>query len=265
MPCTVSQRGQSLRYGWRARIGHIAPAILDTSAEEIRKLLPEGVLHVGLTISEPIQTMGAEQTKAAFERMVDAGKKLALEQVDVIVCGGAPVALSRGPAGDDELANLLYRETGLPVVTANGTVVEALRHLGARSLVLVSPFLESRNEEIRSFLEARGIRVLAARGLGLVNNIDFATQSAQAAYTLARQTAATNPDAEAIYVACPRWPVVDIIAALEADTGKPVVAAAAAMAWGALRALCIGDSQPGYGRLMETLRAPANATDARQL
>jgi hypothetical protein len=29
-----------------------------------------------------------------------------------------------------------------------------------------------------------------------------------------------------------RWPTVDIIAALEADPGKPVVAAAAAMVWG---------------------------------
>ena len=53
-----------MRYGWRARIGHIAPAILDTSAEEFRKLLPEGVIHVGLTISEPIQTLGAEQAAA---------------------------------------------------------------------------------------------------------------------------------------------------------------------------------------------------------
>lgn len=254
-----------MRYGWRARIGHIAPAILDTSAEEFRKLLPEGVLHVGLTISEPIQTLGAEQAAAAFERMVDAGKKLAREQVDVIVCSGAPVALSRGPAGDGELANLLRRETGLPVVTANGTVVEALRLFGARSLVAVSPFVESRNEQIRNFLDACGLRVLATRGLGLVNNIDFATQSAQAAYNLARQAAAANPDAEAIYIACPRWPVVDIIAAVESDTGKPVVAAAAAMVWGALRALHIADSQPGYGRLMETLRASANATDARQL
>jgi maleate cis-trans isomerase len=120
-----------MRYGWRGRIGHIAPAILDTSAEEFRKLLPEGVLHVGLTISEPIQTLGAEQAASAFERMVDAGKRLAKEQVDVIVCGGAPVALSRGTGGDAELAELLRHETGLPVVTANGVVVEALRLFGA--------------------------------------------------------------------------------------------------------------------------------------
>ena len=69
-----------MRYGWRARIGHIAPAILDTSAEEFRKLLPEGVIHVGLTISEPIQTLGAEQAAAAFDRMVDASVQRPREQ-----------------------------------------------------------------------------------------------------------------------------------------------------------------------------------------
>jgi len=244
-----------MRYGWRARIGHIAPAILDTSAEEFRKLLPEGVLHVGLTIGEPIQTLGGSETAAAFERMVDAGKRLAREQVDVIVCGGAPVALSRGPGGDAELGERLRRETGLPVVTANGAVVEALRFLGIHSLVAVSPFLESRNQEIRNFLQASGFRVLATEGRGLLHNIDFASQSAEAAYHLARQTAAAHPEAEAIYIACPRWPAVDIIAALEADSGKPVVAAAAAMVWAALKVLGIGDSQPGYGRLMESLRS----------
>ena len=102
-----------MRYGWRARIGHIAPGILDTSGEEMRKLLPEGVLHVGLTISEPIQTLGAEQAAAAFGRMVDAGKRLAAEKVDVLICGGAPVALSKGAAGDAELTELLRRETQL--------------------------------------------------------------------------------------------------------------------------------------------------------
>lgn len=248
-----------MRYGWRARIGHIAPAILDTSAEEFRKLLPEGVLHVGLTIAEPIQTLGSEQTASAFERMVDAGKRLAREQVDVIVCGGGPVALSRGPGGDAELADLLRRETKLPVVMANGAVVESLRLFGARSVVVVSPFIEARNLEIRNFLEAFGFRVLAAQGLGLVKNIDFANQSAEAAYTLARQAADANPEAEAIYIACPRWPTVDIIAALEADTGKPVVAAAAAMVWGALRALRIMDCQPGHGQLIDSLRSPANS------
>ena len=243
-----------MRYGWRARIGHIAPAILDTSGEEMRKLLPDGVLHVGLTISEPIQTLGAEQAAAAFSRMVDAGKRLAAEKVDVLICGGAPVALSKGPSGDAELTELLRRETQLPVVTANGTVLDGLRTLGAGSVIVVSPFIEARNQEIRNFLEANGFKVPVTKGLGLTKNIDFASQSPDAAFTLARDLAKQHPDAEAIYIACPRWPSVDIIAPLEADTGKSVIAAPAAMIWGALKALKILDCKPGYGRLMESLR-----------
>ncbi len=244
-----------MRYGWRARVGHIAPAILDTSGEEMRKLLPEGVLHVGLTISEPIQTLGAEQAASAFVQMVDAGKRLAAEKVDVLICGGAPVALSKGPAGDAELSELLRRETQLPVVMANGAVVEALRSLGARSVIAISPFIEARNQEIRSFLKASGFKVPATAGLGLVKNIDFASQSPEAAFNLARGLAREHPDTDAIYIACPRWPSVDIIAALEADTGKTVVAAPAAMVWGALKALKINDCRSGFGRLMESLRA----------
>ncbi len=252
-----------MRYGWRARIGHIAPAILDTSGEEMRKLLPEGVLHVGLTISEPIQTLGAEQAMSAFAKMVDAGKRLAAEKVDVLICGGAPVALSKGPSGDMELSELLRGETRLPVVMANGAVVQALRSMGARSVIAVSPFIEARNQEIRAFLEASGFKVPATAGLGLVKNIDFASQSPEAAFNLARGLAREHPDADAIYIACPRWPSVDIIAALEADTGKAVVAAPAAMIWGALKALKIHDCRPGYGQLMDSLRSNGRRGVAR--
>src|SRR5919199_1645603 len=109
----------STQYGWRARVGHISPALLDTSAEECRKLLPPGGLHVGLSISQPVQRM-------------------------------------------------------------------ALDLLGMRRVVVVSPFVEARNEEIRSYLAAVGITVVAARGLGLPRNVDIARQSAATPYQMAR-------------------------------------------------------------------------------
>jgi maleate isomerase len=187
--------------------------------------------------------------------MVDAGKRLAREKVDVLICGGGPVALSKGSGGDAGLSAMPRQATGLPVVMANGAVLNALRVFAIRSVLVVSPFIEARNQEIKEFLESAGLRVTATRGLGLVKNIDFAMQSSEAAYDLARRLAAENPAADAIYIACPRWPTVEIIEPLEADTGKLVISAAAAMVWGALSALKIRDCQPGYGRLMESLRA----------
>ena len=243
------------RYGWRARVGLISPAILDTSAEQMRKLLPDGVLLSALTISAPIQSLGKEQGTRAFDLMVEAGKRLAAEKVDALICGGAAVAVMKGVDGDAEMEQALRRETGLPLVMANGGILAALRFLGARTVIAISPFIAARNQEISAFLNASGYQCLASEGLGLTQNVDFASQSPDAALQLGLKVARAHPDADAIYIACPRWPTVDIIEALENDTGKPVIAAPAAWIWGALKALDIHDCTPGYGRLLESLRA----------
>lgn len=242
------------RYGWRGRIGLISPAILDTSAEQMRKLLPEGVLLSAITISTPIQNLGPDQGGKAFDLLIEGGKRLAAEKVDVLICGGAAVAVMKGVEGDAELEQALRRETGLPLVMANGGILEALRFFGARKVVAISPFVEARNREISSFLDASGYRCLAAEGLGLAKNVDFASQPPDAAFQLGRRVAREHPDADAIYIACPRWPTVDIIEALESDTGKPVISAPAAWIWGALKALNIRECTPGYGRLLDSLK-----------
>ena len=243
------------RYGWRAKIGLISPAILDTSAEQMRKLLPEGVLLSAITISAPIQNLGTEQGSRAFDLMIEGGKRLAAEKVDVLICGGAAVAVMKGVDGDVEMEQALRRETGLPLVMANGGILAALRHFGARSVVAISPFIEPRNKEISDYLNASGFQCLASEGLGLTKNVDFASQAPDAALQLGLRVACEHPEADAIYIACPRWPTVDIIEALERDTGKPVIAAPAAWIWGALKALNVRECTPGYGRLLDSLRA----------
>jgi maleate isomerase len=245
------------RYGWRAKIGLISPAILDTSSEQMKKILPEGVLLSAITISMPIQTLGTEQGVRAFELMVEGGKRLAAEKVDVLICGGAAVAVMKGVDGDVEMEQALRRETGLPLVMANGGILAALRHFGARSVIAISPFIEPRNKEIFDYLNAAGFKCLASEGLGLTRNVDFASQTPDAALQLGLRVAREHPDAEAIYIACPRWPTVDIIEELEHETGKPVISAPAAWIWGALKALDIRECSPGYGRLLESLRTGA--------
>lgn len=243
------------RYGWRGKVGLISPAILDTAAEQMRKLLPEGVLLSAITISTPIQNLGPDQGGKAFDLLIEGGKRLAAEKVDVLICGGAAVAVMKGVDGDAELEQALRRETGLPLVMANGGILDALRYFGARSVIAISPFVEARNQEIAAFLHASGYQCLASEGLGLTKNVDFASQTPDAALQLGLRVAREHPKAEAIYIACPRWPTVDIIEALESETGKPVVAAPAAWIWGALKALAIRECTPGYGRLLESLRA----------
>jgi maleate isomerase len=72
---------------------------------------------------------------------------------------------------------------------------------------------------------------------------------------MARALVREAPDVDGVYIACPRWPVVDIVEALETDIRKPVVAGVTAMMWHCLRLIGLGDPPRGYGRLLETLRA----------
>src|SRR2546421_643265 len=72
-----------MRYGWRARVGHVSPAIVDTQAEECRKLLPPGVLHQVLSVSEPVQALTPDQLARAGGLMVEAARRLAAEEADL--------------------------------------------------------------------------------------------------------------------------------------------------------------------------------------
>lgn len=243
-----------MRYGWRGRIGHIAPAILDTSAEEIRKLLPDGVLHVGLTITRPIQHM-REESLDVEDLMIEAAKRLGEEEVDVVICGGGPVGAHLGVQREVELAEAIARASGRPAVMANQAVTRALAAMDLRRVILISPFTAQRNVEIAAYFQRAGFEIAGAEGLGLEKNVDFARQSATTVYVLARSACRMHPDADGIYIACPRWPVVDIVSTLERDTGKTVVAGAAAMAWAALSELGVRDAPSGRGRLMDSLRS----------
>lgn len=62
--------------------------------------------------------------------------------------------------------------------------------------------------------------------------------------------AVAEADCDAILQVGTALPVVAMIADLEAELGKPIVACNAAVYWQALRGIGIVDPVPGYGRLL---------------
>ena len=69
------------------------------------------------------------------------------------------------------------------------------------------------------------------RASGDVRNIY--EENSERAYAIARQV--DRPDAEAIFLSGVGMPTLDALQLLEEDTGKPVISAASAMMWHALR------------------------------
>ncbi len=239
-------------YGWRGRIGFINPtAVYDTPALEFQCILPEGFMVLACCLN--IRNLLPEEFQKAWAAYREAALHLADCQADVIVAGGSPVMTLQGTDGDQRLIAELHGATGLPVTTLLTAEREAIQALGVKKVVLVSPFVEEINRQRVQYLAVHGIDVVAHRGVGISHNVEITRLSSEVPYRLAKELVAEHPQAQAAVMTCPRWPVVDILEAFEADTGKPAVTPVQAMIWKSLSLMGLRTPIRGYGRLLTEL------------
>jgi len=236
-------------YGWRGRIGFINPtAVYDTPALEFQRLLPEGFMVLVRCLN--IRNLLPEE----FQKAWSAYREAALDLIDceshVIVAGGSPVMTLQGTDGDQRLIAELQEATGVPVTTLLTAEREAVQALGARKIVLVSPFVDEINRQRVHYFAAHGIEILGHRGVGISHNVEITKLSADVPYRLAKELIAKHPQAQAALMTCPRWPVVDILETFEVDTGRPAVTPIQAMIWKSLALLGQRFKISGYGKLL---------------
>ena len=72
-------------------------------------------------------------------------------------------------------------------------------------------------------------------------------------YRAARKAAEEAQNAEAIFIPCTNFPVVDVITAIETDTGLPVIANITSQLYTAFKAIGMREKIDGYGKLLRLL------------
>lgn len=234
-------------FGWRARIGEITPSLFFT-AREWYQLLPEGI---DLFVSNlGTQSLVPDEFDRVFELYMGAAKQLAAANVDFITAGGSPILTYKGMESVRELLKQIEAVTGLKATTDLTAAMDALTSLGAKNIVLATPYKEARNEERKQLLESCGFKVLAMKGLGIERTADLRGLPLDASYQVAKDVCRQAPEADAIYISCGGWEVVENIDMIERDFGKPVVSCIQGRLWVALRTLGIGLPIKGYGKLL---------------
>lgn len=227
------------------RIGLLLPSSNTVQEEEFRNALPSGMtLHVARLA---LRTIDAESTVRVVEELEAESRKLADADVDVIVLAATAPSSRNGLGYDRELIQRIMAATGKPATTASTALIEALRVLGARRIVVGAPWDEGVNRVTVSFVEANGFRVLAQQALGYVRNLDVGLLDEQTAYDMGRQL--DRLDADAVMLACGNWKTFGVLERLEADLGKPVLATNQVSLWHVLKILG-ADPMPGLGRLL---------------
>jgi maleate cis-trans isomerase len=164
----------------------------------------------------------------------------------VIVMAQTATSYTLGQAREADLVAQMEASSGARFITAFGSVLTALKHLGVRRIAYATPYSEAMTLLGKRHLETCGVQVVSHGNLSNVRNIYEETN--ERAYTIARQVDCAS--AEAIFLSGVGMPTLGALSPLETDTGKPVISATSAMMWSALRTAGIGEKIAGYGRLL---------------
>lgn len=231
-------------YGWRAKIGLIMPANGTNPECEFHRFAPEGVAV--MTQRVLFERVDVKGLKEMGERVDDAAGLLAAGKPDLILFGCTSGSLIGGAGYDQELIRRIEKRSGAKAFTTSSAVIMALRALGARRIVVSTPYVDEVNKIEKKFLEDNGFEVLNIKGLQNLDPNCMPRTTLREMYHLTKEV--LDPAADAVFVSCTGLGIVHGINMMEQDFGVPVITSNQASLWGALRSLDINDNV-GLGKL----------------
>jgi maleate isomerase len=234
----------------RARLGLIIPSVNTFSEPQFNHFAPEGLgIHVA-------RARVAGEWKRPLPEMKDeiagAARLLSDCHPDVIVFHCTDTSMTQGPQGEGKILDIVKDSTGIDAMATSRLVLEALRALGMKKVVLLTPYKS--NKAVIDYLTAAGVTVVHDVALGLVAK-EFGKVTPADWAKLAKDN--DRPEADGIFLSCTNTTQIEAIADIERMLGKPVVNSNQAVLWGAMKRLRARlaplKPMPQLGRLMHNL------------
>jgi maleate isomerase len=187
-------------YGARARIGLMVPSGNAICEAELHAMLPPGVVAL-ITRLELRGSSEAELAKM-LNRLEEAAGLLADARPALL--GFHCTAVSTfAPDRAAEIPARITKASGLPAVTTADAILAALGALGAKRILLTTPYIAAVHEREIAFLAAHGCTVMGGDLMGINTNAEMAQIPPEAIAAQARGAARAAPGADACFISCP--------------------------------------------------------------
>jgi maleate isomerase len=243
----------------RFRVGQIVPSSNTTMETELPAILRarEAVAPERFTFHSSRMRMH-RVTREALAAMDADSDRCALELSDarVDVLGYAClVAIMSNGSGYHRVAErrleAVMASNGhrAPVVTSAGALIEGLRALRAKKIVLLAPYVKPLTALVIDYIEREGIEVRDSISLEIEDNLAVGARDPLAPAELCRKLDTRGVDA-IVASACVQMPSLASLDILERQLGLPVVSAAACTAFQLLQRLGLSPVAPGAGMLL---------------
>ena len=233
-------------YGWRSKFGLIVPSMNTTMEADFWRLAPQGVsvstarMHFDRSLADVARLEAA--VPFAHQACID----LATAGVDAAVYGCTSGSFFAGAAWDDRHAADLSDVAGFPVITTARASADALLALSIRRVCIVTPYGDAINALFPPYLEHFGIEVVSLVGRKC-GGLRIEQTPPEHVFELVRE--GWDAGADGLFVSCTNLPALDLIPALEADLGVPVVTSNQASFWALARVAGIAAPVDACGRL----------------
>ena len=235
----------AINYGTRAKLGMLLPSGNQAAEPQFHAMLPAGVsLH---TTRLKLTGSSEKDLLAMTERVEEAAELAADAGVDLLVFHCTAVSTFSVEL-EQAIKQRVAKASGKPVTATSEAIVAALRAVGAKKIVMLSPYIEAINQREAVYFKAAGFEILDWAGLDCpdANAMMAVTPEKWREFTLAHR----HPDADAYLISCTTVRSADVAEELEAALGRPVLTSNTAAVWHCLRTMGIPDRVQGFGQLL---------------
>ncbi len=237
-------------FGYRARIGYISPSVIELNAYDFYRIVPQGVGLIAVACM--VEGWKEDAYKRALAQVESCARELARRSCDFVIHGGAPLVLSQGKGFETKLLAQLQEITGVPCTTSIVAAMDAFRDLSASRLAVVDPYPPDLNSRMISYLKDWGFEVGALVSLG-TSFTESSVASVADIYRAAKRAIKQASSAQAVFIPCANFPVVDVVEDIEVDFGLPVITNITSQLYVAFKAIEMREKVNGYGKLMRLL------------
>lgn len=233
------------------RIGVIIPPGNVAVEREFPLFLPKGIVLNHNRLGRPDNQQTPASILAMNNTLEQTARDLSQAHPEIIayVCTGG--SFLEGPGNEARPAFAIEESTGIPAISTSIAVVEALRALEIKKVMLVGPYPHDIMKAEVKFLEFYGFDVPCYETFDcMTSEQNRALKSEQIAQRVLEMQTVID-DCDGVFVSCTNILVMDQIEILEKALRKPVVTSNQATLWSILRKMSIDSRGLHAGQLLE--------------